>query len=142
MKLIFTIDAEKLETRKWVKIKKDIYAKKIADSIEIYEIKPVVITPEDRESISKAINTLDHCKDELELPKKELGNLIRLRWDLYYKYCKNCADGVTCLWEDECEFADLWRHSLRRGEFSGAVWEEVGDTGRGSWRIPKESETR
>ena len=90
----FKIDLKKLETGKPVWIGKDLYAKTLTDSIEIYEIKPLEITPEEKESISEALKTHDKIK---EIICEKIPPILLLIDSLTEKYCENCLGGI-----DEC----------------------------------------
>lgn len=115
MKAKFKIDLKKLETGEPVWIDKNLYAKKLADSIEIYEIKPGEITSEDKESISDAVKALDKlhetCLEVLDPIYEKLVPMVHLNRSLIGKYCEDCLNEGRCE-EIECELSKLTYHPM------------------------------
>ena len=107
MKAKFQIDLKKLETGEPVQICKDLYARKLTDSIEIYGIRPVEFTPKEDESISKAVRVGDWLYELLnwlsELLKEKLVPIEFLANSLYEKYCENCLE---C--DESSDACELW----------------------------------
>lgn len=109
----FKIDLKKLETGKPVSIGKELYAKKLADSIEIYETKPLEITPEDKESLSKALKTYDKV---YKMVCDEIPPIWRFVDSLKVKYCENCHKDIDILGSWECN--DLYKKDKATCELS------------------------
>ena len=120
MKAKFKIDLKSLEVKGSVWIDKDLYAKKLTDSIEIYEIKPLELTSEDKESISEALKKYDKLDDII---CEKISPIILFIHSLEEKYCINCPKNESdIIGEIGCH--DLYVENKATCELSYLRWND------------------